>query len=237
MCGFREQSLSSAIIVPATSSVPLILAFGAPIGVQNVGSPASLKRFGSFMAGLFPGYSTLRPTGPQVGIQVNLTPEGAYRILRVPGAELVNQVVSIEDVAPAALVALPEQLAAIATWPDRFQLVEETLTSLAAEGADFESPTAWVLSRIVSSGGRVRISELVSESGWSHRYLTSLFRRQVGLPPKALATVVRFERAAATLARQRLGLARTAYECGYADQSHLIREFRRFAGYAPASAG
>ena len=61
------------------------------------------------------------------------------------------------------------------------------------------------------------------------------FREEVGLRPKALARLLRFERAAALLERSDPpGLARLAATCGYYDQSHLTSEFRRITGVTPA---
>jgi AraC-like DNA-binding protein len=60
------------------------------------------------------------------------------------------------------------------------------------------------------------------------------FRDGVGLPPKAVARVRRFERVTRTLgARSGHAIAEIAYECGYADQAHLNRDFRAFAGTTP----
>jgi AraC-like DNA-binding protein len=82
-----------------------------------------------------------------------------------------------------------------------------------------------------ASGGRVGIGDLVERSGWSHRHLSTRFRVQVGLPPKTLAGIVRFERAAADLGRSSLAAVAAAH--GYADQSHLTRDVVRFAGETP----
>jgi AraC-like DNA-binding protein len=57
---------------------------------------------------------------------------------------------------------------------------------------------------------------------------------RLGLSPKAFARVVRFS-AAYRLHEERPGLRWTdiAYQCGYFDQMHLIRDFRDFAGMPP----
>jgi AraC-like DNA-binding protein len=57
----------------------------------------------------------------------------------------------------------------------------------------------------------------------------------VGLPPKTLARIFRFDRAVSLLAQRDARLADVAFECGYYDQAHLNRDFRGFAGTSPAS--
>ena len=61
------------------------------------------------------------------------------------------------------------------------------------------------------------------------------FRREVGLPPKTLARILRFHRARGLIvAPGGADFAEVADLCGYYDQAHLIRDFREFAGCTPA---
>ena len=68
------------------------------------------------------------------------------------------------------------------------------------------------------------------------RHLTEQFRRSYGIGPKECARVIRFERARALLGSgRRPTLAEVAAACGYADQSHLTRDWKRFAGSTPSA--
>jgi AraC-like DNA-binding protein len=92
-----------------------------------------------------------------------------------------------------------------------------------------------VWDRLHATGGRVRIGELARETGWSARHLGTVLRRETGLAPKAAARVVRFDRARREVARRGgRDLAAVAAVAGYADQSHLDREFRALAGLPPS---
>ena len=93
---------------------------------------------------------------------------------------------------------------------------------------------AWSLSRITDSDGAVTISDLAAELGWSHRRLIARYRDAVGLPPKMVSRIVRFERLAALLACDpRTDWADAAAACGFFDQSHLSREVRELADITP----
>jgi transcriptional regulator GlxA family with amidase domain len=85
-------------------------------------------------------------------------------------------------------------------------------------------------------GGRIRIAALAQRLGCGERRLLRVFRRHVGLAPKAYASVVRFHVAAGDLA-QGDSQVRVATRRGYADQAHLLRDFRRFAGVRPGAVG
>ena len=78
------------------------------------------------------------------------------------------------------------------------------------------------------------IGRVAEEVGWSHKHLITKFRQQVGLSPKTAARLVRFDRVLRAMERpDPYGWERIAAESGYADQPHLIREFRTFTGGTP----
>lgn len=89
--------------------------------------------------------------------------------------------------------------------------------------------------RIEASHGGVRIDAMAADLGRSRRQLEREFLRTVGLSPKHFAVVSRFRHAAARLAsRPRDSLATIAADAGYADQSHMVRDFRQLAGAPPS---
>jgi transcriptional regulator GlxA family with amidase domain len=69
------------------------------------------------------------------------------------------------------------------------------------------------------------------------RRLSTLFAAEFGLTPKEAARTMRFTHAVARIGEGvrggALDLATVAAECGFADQPHLDREFRDFAGTSP----
>ena len=101
---------------------------------------------------------------------------------------------------------------------------------------------SWAWHELLRAGGTLRVSELAAGTGWSGRHLTSRFRAEIGLTPKAAARVIRFDRARQLLVRNLTGatadggvlLADLAADCGYFDQAHLAREFRALAGCPPS---
>jgi AraC-like DNA-binding protein len=80
------------------------------------------------------------------------------------------------------------------------------------------------------------MERLAALSGCSRRSLERRFDAAVGMPPKRLARIVRFQRVFRE-AREAAsaGWVEVALRCGYADQSHLIRDFRELAGEPPTA--
>ena len=77
------------------------------------------------------------------------------------------------------------------------------------------------------------VRELASLGGYSHKRFIALFRGATGLAPKTYARVHRLGRVLGLAADPALGWADIAHEAGFADQSHLTREFGEIAGLSP----
>jgi AraC-like DNA-binding protein len=87
---------------------------------------------------------------------------------------------------------------------------------------------------LVTSRGRVRTGQLAASIGVSERHAIMKFRSAAGVTPKTAARRLRFMEARRRLFVGVESLAEIALACGYADQSHLTREFGLFAGEPPA---
>lgn len=223
--GYREESTRRIVRreLPA-SQVVLIIGFAAPLRILN-------DPFVSFVAGFGDAHVLTEYAGGQRGIQVDLTPLGAYSLFGAPMSELANRVVHLDDLLGAEARRLVDMLASAPGWPARFALLDEALLRRIADGPvpSPEVTRAWNLLRAGAS-----VAATAEDVGWSRRHLAARFRHQVGLPPKPAAQVFRFERAVRLLsAPGGPGLAETAVTCGYFDQAHLNREFRRLAGCTP----
>lgn len=230
--GYVESSSIPVLRQEVPSAVvPLIVNFGAPwrIAGSREGAPAVAN---SFLAGLYETSSWVEAAGPAHCVQVNLTPMAAHAFLGQPMNELSNRVVALEDVLPARARDLAERLADAGDWEQRFALLDEVLTSRLADARRPSAEVVWAYRALERSGGRVRIGALADTLGRSRRHLIARFREQVGLPPKTVARILRFDRTV-ELMRKGSGLAALAYECGYADQAHLNRDFRQFTGTTP----
>lgn len=124
---------------------------------------------------------------------------------------------------------------------ERLALLTEALVqrlALASPGARSATAlAARAVARLEGSGGVLRVDALADGLGVSRQHLAAQFRDHVGLPPKLFARICRFRaaRAAALAAPGAPALDWTslALDCGYFDQSHLIRDFHDFTGTSP----
>ncbi|TDD02951.1 AraC family transcriptional regulator [Nonomuraea deserti] len=166
-------------------------------------------------------------------LQLRLPPMVAHAVLGA-SSELGGTVAALDDLWGREAVRAHERLRAAGSWEERFAIVEAALARRydAGRAADPEVTFCW--GQMVASGGRVRIERLVAEIGWSRKRLWSRFRAQIGLTPKRVAQLIRFDHAAHRLAAGHRA-ALVAAESGYTDQSHLHRDVVAFAGMTPAT--
>jgi AraC-like DNA-binding protein len=213
-------------LAPPTPTATLIINTGAAFG----GLPRA------FAAGLTDTYDVIEQYGAIECVDLKLTPLGAYTLLCVPMDELAGQVVDLADVLGPSGRRLTSLLGSLTDWPTRFAVLDEFLLHRAAQGPVPAAEVGWAWRRLVASGGNVPIGALAQEVGWSRRHLVTRFRQQVGLPPKTVARIVRFEGLLSRLrATGSTEWTRIAAECGYYDQAHMNRDFREFAGTTPTA--
>jgi AraC-like DNA-binding protein len=167
-------------------------------------------------------------------VQVGLDPLAARALLGLPAGELAGLDVPAEVLLGPLAAEIRERLLAAADWPSRFAVLDGLLARAARPGPEVPPEVREAWRRLRRSGGRVPVSALAAEVGWSERHLAARFRRETGLSPKEAARVVRFDRARRRAAAGGGRLAELAAECGYFDQAHLAREFRALAGVAPS---
>jgi AraC-like DNA-binding protein len=191
-------------------------------------------RFTSFAAGLHDRQVTTEHGGRSFGIHVDLAPPAAYTLFGLPMHLLAHRVVSIEDVLDEP--SLADRLHDAGGWADRFRLLDAIIAKRLVDARPPSAGVVWAWERLLETDGRVAIGTLAEQLGWSRKRIVARFREEVGLPPKAVARLLRFDRAR-TLAEQaqRPDWARIAVECGYYDQSHLSNDFRTVTGRTPAT--
>jgi AraC-like DNA-binding protein len=207
--------------------IVLVVSFGPPMDIDG-------RRFTSFVAGLHDTPAHTEHAGLGHGIQAYLSPLGAQRLFGMPMGELARDVVELDDLIGPAAHELAERLAEAPGWAARFDLFERAIAARVLEAPPVAPELEWAWQRLLRSGGVAPVGELAGELGWSRRHFTTTFREQVGLPPKAVGRILRFERAVERL-RAGADLADLALDCGYYDQAHFNRDFREFAGATPTA--
>jgi AraC-like DNA-binding protein len=143
---------------------------------------------------------------------------------------------------------LPADIPVAEIWNDSDALAEQLSVSAGAERLGIldsylcrrrrVNRTAALARRataiITRARGMMTVESLTQMMSMTERTLQRTFVSAVGIAPKQVLKVQRFRSAAAMIAGGRaLPLSRIAATCGYADQSHLTRDFTSLAGVSP----
>jgi AraC-like DNA-binding protein len=235
MSGYRE-TVCGRVSMRETAGlvVPLIISFGTPFLIALGREPGASDEQPSFAAGLYAGPVYIESDGRAECVQVDFTPIGAYRFFGGAVVDLVARMVDMTDVLGRDGRALRERLGATPRWQDRFDLIEDFIAGRTLHSPSPEIGFAW--RHLAHSAGKARIATLARDLGWSRKHLVNRFRSELGLAPKPVARMLRFQEAC-RLARTQAsgGWAGIAAESGYADQAHLAREFSDLAGESPTA--
>lgn len=184
------------------------------------------------VTGLWDRTRTLTHAGSCANVLAMFTPTGAAALLREPAEHLFNGTMPLEtQVRRSQLSLVEEQLYESSHNLGRVQVVERfLLEQLRSRAPDLLVGAA--VHSIRATRGSLRIDRLARHLGMSQSALERRFRREVGTSPKKFAALVRL-RQVVRLRRAGVGLTEIAHISGYADQSHFIKDFRRFTGQSP----
>jgi AraC-like DNA-binding protein len=166
-------------------------------------------------------------------VRVGFHPGGLYRLLGIPMAEMIDESYDATDVFGSRFQQLNIELQEARSF-DEIHLVIEKFLLEKLKGIKKALPFDLAMMELLRVNGNVNIEQVASMACLSLRQFERVCRDRIGLPPKLFARLVRFSKAY-RIRENSPGISWTsiAYECGYFDQMHMIRDFKEFAGVAP----
>jgi AraC-like DNA-binding protein len=166
---------------------------------------------------------------------IRLKPEGIRRLFGVPAARLVGRYEDMEAVAGAALLDECARIREADDGVSRRILAQRFLRGRLESAAE-EPPYLKRAAALIRSPGRFdRIETLPDDIHIGLRQLERGFRASIGLTPKKYMRLARLNEVHRRLeAGEALRLTDVAYDSGYADQAHFIRDFKRLMGATPS---
>lgn len=166
-------------------------------------------------------------------ILVGFQPGGLHRLLRLPMHELLDKPMDASLMLGKDIDLVTGQLS---ETNDEEKLVEIVQQYLLQRSQHLKPllPVEKVLIEILQQQRILNVDQLAREAFVSVRQLERQFKERTGLSPKIFSRLMRFSQAW-LLRERRAGMSWTsiAHTCGYADQAHMIRDFKEFAGVSP----
>ncbi|HWZ04920.1 MAG TPA: hypothetical protein VNX40_14990, partial [Mucilaginibacter sp.] len=167
-------------------------------------------------------------------IIMELTPQGAGCFAPFGLAEITNSIIPFTDVYGIPAAQLEERLLNIIDPIEKAGLLQDFLICRMNNSDAKWHVINYAVNAVLKSHGQVNIKTLERQTGYSKRYLDMLFLRYVGLSPKTLCSVTRFQYFHLLWAKNPApGFYRDQVFRFYYDQAHFIKEFKRFSGFTP----
>lgn len=224
----------SRIVVP-DGRAKILIPYKNPLSVTVADSPFYAGEQQIFLTGIQNNPRTICSPAADTGtIGVELTPKGLYRLFHLSMSELTDRIYSFEDLFGAWGRRLQILLGEIEEPAAKIAQLQIALTHLLYQNTNDFSVLDHAIEIMIRSHGMIRIQALASETGYSRRYLDMLFKEHVGLSPKSLASILRFQSIYQRWTQVNLRpFSKDSLYAHYYDQAHFIKEFKRFTGYTP----
>lgn len=193
------------------------------------------KEGGVYIIGIRDVPVTLGSSGTGTGsIGIEFSPAGAYRFLNVPLYELANNLLSFSDIFGIDGSILIRRIAEHEDVQHKVKFIQEFLIQRLRNTKRSNTIIDFAVSHLIASKGLAEIKQLEQKTGYTKRYIDMLFKEHLGVSPKTLSTILRFQHFYKQWTHSNLApLAKeTIYELYY-DQSHFIKEFKRYTGLTP----
>lgn len=190
---------------------------------------------GLYFVGNRDSQALIHSTAGETGfVAIEFSPCGAFPFFGIPMEKMTNGLFDAETLFDSWGRDVREALGNLEKVEEKVNFIQDQLVLLLRKSARQNSVIDFCIGILKLSCGRVAVGELERRTGYSRRYLDLLFNRHVGMSPKVLAGIFRFQRFYRKWAQ---GLPYDVFKEElydyYYDQAHFTREFKKMTGYSP----
>ena len=211
----------------------IVLNLGAPLSeVRPDGSRRRHPRLAVYGAG--PTSASYEWPADTDAVIARIRPGAAKLFLSRPCSEYLDRVLPLEDDWGDDALRMEERLEGMRSPLRRVLVLEEFLMKRMAASEERPAAVAECMRQIMAGRGNTPVSAVVDSVGLSQRMMQRHFDRWVGMGIKLASRITRFSTFAASLkGLPEVDWAGAASDAGYADQAHMIRDFREFLRMTP----
>jgi len=164
-------------------------------------------------------------------------PAGLNQLLGIPASELRDQIINTQDLlGREGGLQIQERLSESNDIPTKLKILNTFFAALA--GRQIAAHDVLInasVNFILKNKGVNSIHQLVKYTGYTERHIERVFIECIGFSPKKFGNIVRLHNFLKLLksASRQSNFTTVSHEAGYSDQSHLIKEFRKYTGITP----
>ena len=184
-----------------------------------------------------PAIVDLEYDAPHGNIGIEFSPLGTYRLFQIRQSEMKNKLFLLEDIMGKSARIIQEIIADTDLICRKIQLIQQYLLRLLSKSQP-DQILDYCIGQIENSRGLIPVRELERKTGYSSRWLHEKFTDKVGISPKNLSSIIRFNQVYGRWAKtpgaalSGEGVNEDIYDYFY-DRAHFIKDFKRFTGFSP----
>jgi AraC-like DNA-binding protein len=169
-------------------------------------------------------------------IGVHFRTGGAYPFFNFPVSELNNITIEMDCLWNTEIHSIRDAILNAANVENKFSILEKYFLLKGKEKFEPNPLVSYAIEQLQQSPQVWTIEQLTRKVGITQKHLISLFKKYAGLSPKLFARISKFQKVIQLVEKeQKVSWTSLAYECGYYDQAHFIKEFQAFSGINPSS--
>jgi AraC-like DNA-binding protein len=186
------------------------------------------------LAGQLTRATRIGPAGVTRVVGARLRPNGVHALLGVPQWHVTDRVVDLSAVHRGLARTLHDDVSGREQVDDLVTAFDRALVRIAPAFPP-ASRAAWAVRAAVARKGLIGVRGLARAAGLGDRQLQRAFQEEVGLTPKRLLRILRFQEVLGQVRRPASSRtwADLAAACGFYDQAHFVNDFRSFTGRTP----
>lgn len=167
-------------------------------------------------------------------VRVDFLPGGMYRMLGIPMYELFDGGFDAFDFFGTEMRSINEQMQHLTDLEEGKNIVEKFLLKQVRSLKEI-LPFDAAMRLLLNNNGNIAIEKTASLSCLSMKQFERKCRERIGMNPKMYARILKFSKAYRLHETfPQLSWTKIAFEAGYYDQMHMIRDFKVFAGVNPS---
>lgn len=163
---------------------------------------------------------------------VYLYPFAIPELFSIPATAVTDELPDMESFFGKSIIELEEKIQLASTTKQRIDIIVAFLESRLAKISKPPPGITEIILEVMSANGNLNVSELAERNFLSIRQFERNFKNYSGFSPKLFTRISRFQNALQQF-RSEVPLTQIAYDAGYYDQSHFIKDFKEFSGKHP----
>ncbi len=165
---------------------------------------------------------------------VDFKPSGLYRFCNIPMQQFRNVSPRLESISASLFNELDFRIFMARSIGEQIVLMDSFLLELLIKKNPIPSLINRALEKITNTNGNILIRKLADDFSLSERHLNRMFHEYIGLAPKTICRITRLRKVIQCCREEsQTDFVMAAYDSGYFDQSHFIKDFKEFCGCTP----